>query len=253
MHPKLHTTSRLLLVFQISVSIFLVYLTISIFTLLPFRNGLLSSREATDLSLNHIVFGIFATQASWPNTKEFIELWWRPSTMKGCVFLDTPPPDSSNNTVLPLCVSEDTSRFRYFHPSGLRSAIRCARVVLETVAQGHSDVRWYVFGDEDTVFFPDNLVKTLSKYDDNLWYYIGACSENIEQNRAFGFEMALTGAGFAISAPLAKVLAKVLDSCLERHPHLYGGDARIHSCIAELGVGLTHEPGFHQVYTVLFN
>jgi hypothetical protein len=28
---------------------------------------------------------------------------------------------------------------------------------------------------------------------------------------------------------------------------LYGSDARVFSCLAELGVGLTHEPGFHQV------
>ncbi|KAK8569693.1 hypothetical protein V6N13_046740 [Hibiscus sabdariffa] len=33
--------------------------------------------------------------------------------------------------------------------------------------------------------------------------------------------MAFGGAGFAISYPRAKVLAKVFDSCIERHPHLY--------------------------------
>ncbi|KAK6919399.1 Protein of unknown function DUF604 [Dillenia turbinata] len=53
--------------------------------------------------------------------------------------------------------------------------------------------------------------------------------------------------GFAISYLLAKVLAKVFDSCLERYPHLYGSDGRIYACSAELGIGLTHEPGFHQL------
>lgn len=96
-------------------------------------------------------------------------------------------------------------------------------------------------------FFPDNLAKTLSKYDHRLWYYIGANSEIFEQNRMFSFGMAFGGAGFAISYPLAKVLAKVLDSCLQRYPHLYGSDGRVYSCLAELGVGLTHEPGFHQM------
>lgn len=104
-----------------------------------------------------------------------------------------------------------------------------------------------MFGDDDTVFFPDNLVKTLSKYDHRLWYYIGANSESFMQNKFFSFNMAYGGAGFAISYPLAKVLTKVFDSCLERYPHLYGSDARISSCLAELGVGLTQEPGFHQV------
>jgi hypothetical protein len=59
--------------------------------------------------------------------------------------------------------------------------------------------------------------------------------------------MGFGGGGFAISYSLAKVLARVLDSCLVRYAHLYGSDARIFSCLAELGVGLSHEPGFHQV------
>lgn len=167
------------------------------------------------------------------------------------MFLESPPPDhepANNDTSLPpVCISEDTSRFRYTYRNGLRSAIRVARVVSETVALNHPDVRWYVFGDDDTVFFPDNLVKTLSKYDHGLWYYIGTHSEIFEQNRFFGFGMAFGGAGFAISSPLAKILAKVFDSCIERYPHLYGSDSRVYSCLAELGVALTHEPGFHQV------
>lgn len=65
--------------------------------------------------------------------------------------------------------------------------------------------------------------------------------------------MAFGGGGFAISAPLARVLARVLDSCLDRYPHLYGSDARIFACLSELGVGLTPEPGFHQVLNFVYN
>lgn len=150
-------------------------------------------------------------------------------------------------TLPPVCISQDTSKFRYTCRGGLRSAIRVARVVSETVALNYTNVRWFVFGDDDTVFFTENLVKTLSKYDHGLWYYIGTNSEAYEQNRFFSFEMAFGGAGFAISYPLAKVLAKVFDSCIERYSHLYGSDGRVYSCLAELGVGLTHEPGFHQL------
>lgn len=212
-----------------------------------------SQDVSTPTTLDHLVFGIASSKGSWPKRKEYVKLWWKPNNaMKGCVFVESIPDekDHANNdtsSLPPLCVSQNTSRFRYTYRGGLRSAIRVARVVAETVALNHSDVRWYVFGDDDTVFFPENVVKTLFKYDHELWYYIGAHSEVYEQNRLFGFGMAFGGAGFAISSSLAKVLAKVFDSCLERYPHLYGSDGRVYSCLTELGVGLTHEPGFHQV------
>ncbi|MCL7049199.1 hypothetical protein MKW94_023734 [Papaver nudicaule] len=170
--------------------------------------------------------------------------------MRGCVFVDKMVlQNDANSSLPPVRVSEDTSRFPYSFKGGAPSAIRVARVLLETVNLNHSDVRWFVFGDDDTVFFTENLVKTLSKYDHNLWYYIGSLSETFTQNSDIlsSLEMGYGGCGFALSYSLAKVLAKVLDSCLHRYPHLYGSDARIYSCLAELGVGLTRELGFHQI------
>ncbi|KAK7324777.1 hypothetical protein VNO77_28611 [Canavalia gladiata] len=205
-------------------------------------------------TVDHLVFGIASSGNSWPNRKEYTKLWWNLKSnkrMRGCVFVDSlPDKENSNNdySLPPLCVSEDTSQFLYtYKPGGLRSAIRVARVVKETVALNHSGVRWYLFGDDDTIFFPENLVKILSKYDHRLWYYVGSHSEIYEASQVFGFGMAFGGGGFAISSSLAQVLAKVFDSCIERYAHLYGSDARVYSCITELGVGLTHEPGFHQV------
>ncbi|XP_061363080.1 uncharacterized protein LOC133306731 [Gastrolobium bilobum] len=216
-----------------------------------------SPQDVSDLTtLDHLVFGIASSGTSWPKRKEYAKLWWNWKSnkrMKGCVFVDSLPTPVEKNaknddSLPPLCVSEDTSEFLYtYRPGGLRSAIRVARVVKETVALNHSNVRWYVFGDDDTIFFPENLVKTLSKYDHRLWYYVGEHTEIYEGSQVFGFGMAFGGGGFAISSSLAKVLAKVFDSCIQRYPHLYGSDARVYSCITELGVGLTHEPGFHQV------
>lgn len=117
----------------------------------------------------------------------------------------------------------------------------------EVVDREPSEVRWFVFGDDDTVFFVDNLVTVLSNYDHESWVYVGGRSESYEQNVANSFDMAFGGGGFAISSSLARVLARVSDSCLMRYGHLYGSDSRVFSCLAELGIGLTHEPGFHQV------
>ncbi|KAM5580725.1 hypothetical protein ABKV19_010116 [Rosa sericea] len=252
---KTQVSSRLINFYIISSSVCTLFLFVSFFLVLTSsKNSYISSQDAcatTPTSLDHVVFGIASNQKSWTRQrKEYVRLWWKHHSMRGCVFLESLPPDHHNHTndttLPPVCISGDTSRFRYTYKGGLRSAIRVARVVSETVALNHSNVRWYVFGDDDTVFIPENLVKTLSKYDHELWYYIGANSEIYEQNRIFGFGMAFGGAGFAISYPLAKALAKVFDSCIERYPHLYGSDSRISSCLAELGVGLTHEPGFHQ-------
>ncbi|KAI3988237.1 hypothetical protein MKX01_012026 [Papaver californicum] len=187
-----------------------------------------------DTSIKHVVFGIASCFKSWEKRKEYIRLWWKPEEMRGVVFVDK---------------LLDTTRFPYIFKGGAPSAIRVTRVLLETVNLNHSDVRWFVFGDDDTVFFTENLVKTLSNYDHNLWYYIGSLSETFTQNSDIlsSLDMSYGGCGFALSYPLAKVLAKVLDSCLYRYPHLYGSDARIYSCLGELGVALTHELGFHQI------
>ncbi|KAK8493325.1 hypothetical protein V6N12_000538 [Hibiscus sabdariffa] len=252
---KIQSSFRLLNVILIASAVCVTYLVASVLLVHSSKSPLdvdPSSPEAyASTGVEHIVFGIASNQKSWPNRKEYVKLWWEPRRMRGCVFLEAMPPDATasrddNATLPPTCISEDTSRFRYTFRNGQPSAIRVARVVRETVALNHTNVRWYVFGDDDTVFFPHNLAKTLAKYDHRLWYYIGAGSEIYQQNKDFGFKMAFGGAGFAISYPLAKVLAKVFDSCIERYPHLYGSDSRIYTCLAELGVGLTSEPGFHQ-------
>ncbi|KAE8733733.1 cysteine-rich receptor-like protein kinase 10-like [Hibiscus syriacus] len=252
---KTQSSFHLLNLILVSSTVCVIYLIVSVLLVhnsKPPLNVYSSSPDAyASTGVEDIVFGIASNQKSWPNRKQYVKLWWEPRQMRGCVFLEAMPPDATasrddNATLPPTCISEDTSRFRYTFRNGLRSAIRVARVVLETVSLNHTNVRWYVFGDDDTVFFPHNLAKTLSKYDHRLWYYIGAGSEIYQQNKDFGFKMAFGGAGFALSYPLAKVLAKVFDSCIERYPHLYGSDSRIYYCLAELGVGLTTEPGFHQ-------
>ncbi|XP_076928158.1 uncharacterized protein LOC143592024 [Bidens hawaiensis] len=108
------------------------------------------------------------------------------------------------------------------------------------------DVRWFVMGDDDTVFIVENLVRMLSKYDHNQFYYIGTSSESHVQNMLFSYGMAFGGGGFAVSYPLAVELEKMQDRCLQRYAGYYGSDDRIHACMSELNVPLTKEPGFHQ-------
>ncbi|KAF5751505.1 hypothetical protein HS088_TW02G00519 [Tripterygium wilfordii] len=199
-----------------------------------------------DLELKHIVFGIAASSKLWEKRKEYIKVWWRPKVTRGVVWVDKSVRTRRNEGLPEIRVSGDTSKFRYTNRQGQRSALRISRVVSETLRLGLKDVRWFVMGDDDTVFLVDNMVRILSKYDHNQFYYVGSSSESHVQNIFFSYAMAYGGGGFAISYPLAKELEKMQDRCIHRYPGLYGSDDRIQACMAELGVPLTKEAGFHQ-------
>ncbi|TYK07087.1 uncharacterized protein E5676_scaffold13G004050 [Cucumis melo var. makuwa] len=243
--PTLSTVKTILLLLSAAFIVYTLFFNSSFHS-----PSLLCSRSTlSPTTRRHIVFAIASSSNSWSRRKPYVRLWYNRNSTRAFAFVDRIAPDfaSADPSVPPVIVSNDTSRFPYTFRGGLRSAIRVARVVKEIVERNEQDVRWYVFGDDDTLFFVDNLVKTLGKYDHERWYYIGSNSESYGQNLKNSFDMAFGGGGFAISHSLARVLAGVLDSCLTRYGHLYGSDARIWSCLVELGVGLTHEPGFHQV------
>lgn len=201
-----------------------------------------------ETEFRHIVFGIAASAKLWNQRKNYIKLWFKPKVMRGIVWLDKPVTNEEDEDLLPpVKISGDTSRFTYTNKQGHRSAIRISRIVSETLRLGLKDVRWFVMGDDDTVFVTENLVRILRKYDHNQYYYIGSLSESHLQNIFFSYGMAYGGGGFAISYPLAKALDKMQDRCIQRYPGLYGSDDRMQACMAELGVPLTKELGFHQV------
>ncbi|KAE9587937.1 hypothetical protein Lalb_Chr22g0350111 [Lupinus albus] len=205
----------------------------------------MSQRQETQLK--HIVFGIAASSNLWNTRKEYIKTWWRPKQTRGVVWLDQKVPTQRNEGLPEIRISSDTSKFKYTNRQGQRSALRISRIVTETLKLGMEDVRWFVMGDDDTVFVVDNVVSVLNKYDHRHFYYVGSSSESHVQNIHFSYAMAYGGGGFAISYPLAKELSKMQDRCIQRYPALYGSDDRMQACMAELGVPLTREPGFHQV------
>jgi hypothetical protein len=94
------------------------------------------------------------------------------------------------------------------------------RIISETLRLGLPDVDWLVMGDDDTVFFPENLVKVLSKYDHNQMFYVGSNSESNVQNLIYSYNMAFGGGGYAISYPLAKELSSMEDDCLARFTNI---------------------------------
>ncbi|KAI3989560.1 hypothetical protein MKX01_035643 [Papaver californicum] len=170
-------------------------------------------KDVYDTNISHVLFGIGGSTKTWASRKHY--------TMRSRV-------QSGRKNSLPYRVSEDTGRFKY----GSKESNRIARIVLESYRLGLKNVRWFVMGDDDTVFFTENLVTVLAKYDHNQMYYIGGNSESVEQDMLHTYGLGFGGAGFAISYPLVMQLVKVLDGCIDRH----GSDERIGACLKEIGV-----------------
>ncbi|XVF83728.1 hypothetical protein PTKIN_Ptkin16aG0515100 [Pterospermum kingtungense] len=202
-------------------------------------------------NISHLLFGIAGSTKTWRQRRAFSSLWWDVETTRGFFWLDKEPEDNKAVTgydtktiiSLPYRISgQEWTRFKY---SDSRHAIRIARVIRDSFNLKLPNVRWFVMGDDDTIFFTQNLVSVLGRYDHNEMWYIGGHSESVEQNVVHAY-MAFGGGGFAISYPLAEKLVNALDGCLERYYYFYGSDQRIQACITEIGVPLTTEPGFHQ-------
>ncbi|KAK1396798.1 hypothetical protein POM88_006661 [Heracleum sosnowskyi] len=201
-------------------------------------------------NISNLVFGIASSSKTWRRRKPYIESWWKPNVTRGFIFLDRAPHEHLPwpSTMPPSRISEDTAKYNAFSMHKIRHVIRVACVVKETFnAENGDDVRWYVIADDDTILFVNNIAEVLRKYDHRKYFYVGMPSESVGPNIWLSFDMAFGGAGYALSYPLAKAVAKNLDLCIKRYPILYGSDQLIHSCIADLGVTLTLEKGFHQI------
>lgn len=207
-----------------------------------------------DLSLNHLMFGIAGSSQLWERRKELVRLWWKPSQMRGHVWLEEQvSPQEGDDSLPPIILSEDSSRFRYTNPTGHPSGLRISRIAMESFRLSLPGVRWFILGDDDTIFNVNNLLAVLSKYDPSEMVYVGNPSESHSANSYFSHNMAFGGGGIAISFPLAEALSRIHDDCIDRYPKLYGSDDRLHACITELGVPLSKEPGFHQVLLLPFS
>lgn len=209
-----------------------------------------SSNITSPTNINHIVFGIAGTVNGWKYRRAYVEAWWRPNVTRGYLFLERFPsreflpwPPSSP----PFRVNENITRLKSYEKIKNSFQVRVFRTILETFREGDEDVRWYVMADDDTILFVDNLVEVLAKYDHTQYLYIGTNSECVSSNFQASFNMAFGGAGYALSYPLVEALAAKFDKCVEKYQNLYASDLMLYSCLADLGVTLTLEKGFHQV------
>ncbi|CAK9183466.1 unnamed protein product [Ilex paraguariensis] len=217
----------------------------------------LPKSEITDstTNLNHLMFGLVGSVDAWKHRKAYIESWWRPNATRGYLYLDTAPtedllpwPPSSP----PFRVSDDNTELLEKTKHVAPIMVRMVHAILEVLREEHEGMRWLVMGDDDSIFFVDNMVDVLAKYDHTKYIYIGGHSETIMSNVYFGFNTGFGGAGFALSHPLAVALAKNVEDCFMRYPYLRSADQITMTCIADIGVTLTANKGIHQVINSIF-
>ncbi|KAL8258756.1 hypothetical protein R6Q59_026709 [Mikania micrantha] len=237
----------LILIFSINPHSQTTQILLSNFNLNYFKNThntLYPNQETTPTNISHIVFSIASVVKTWHTRKHYVESWWHQNVTRGFLCLDQAPiqylpwPPTSPRVL----VSSDA-----MSQKEITYAIRIAKVIKETFDAENKGVRWYVMADDDTVFFVENLVEILKKYDHNGYYYVGMNAESIISNAQFSFEMGFGGAGFAFSYSLANLLVKNLDLCLMRYQGFHTSDHILESCLADLGVSLTQVKGFHQI------
>uniref|UniRef100_M0ZPZ6 Transferase, transferring glycosyl groups n=1 Tax=Solanum tuberosum TaxID=4113 RepID=M0ZPZ6_SOLTU len=104
----------------------------------------------------------------------------------------------------------------YIPIHSIQQTIRMARIVDEAFKMDNKSARWYIMAGDDTIFFIDNLVEVLSKYDHRKYFYVGMNSETHASNVAHSFNMAFGGGGYAFSYALVEAMVDNLDICIKR-------------------------------------
>ncbi|KAL7151880.1 hypothetical protein ABFS83_04G060500 [Erythranthe nasuta] len=214
----------------------------------PLISGAGESKIPTNLS--HIAFGLLGSVKTWPHRRGYLEAWWRPNKTRGYVYLDQAPTPNLlpwPETAPPYRIVDNLSElFRDVKP---RHALmpRMVHGILELFREEHDDMRWIVMGDDDSIFFVDNIVDVLGGLDHTKYYYLGWHSESVISNFWFSFDQAFGGGGIVLSYPLAKALAADMDGCLIRYAQSSSADLITMTCIADIGVNLTPHKGIHQV------
>ncbi|XP_073136243.1 uncharacterized protein [Henckelia pumila] len=205
-------------------------------------------------NLNHIVFGLLGSEGAWHQRKSYIESWWKPNISRGFLFLDKYPTGELlpwSKASPPYKVSDDLTTFLNETKAAAPIMIRMVHGIMEVLREveevDHEQIRWVVMGDDDSIFFMENIVDVLGEYDHTRYYYLGGQSEFIMSNFWFSFNQGFGGAGIIMSYPLAKALAKDMVSCLTRYAQMNSADLITMACIADVGVNLSPHKGIHQI------
>ncbi|KAL1554060.1 hypothetical protein AAHA92_14657 [Salvia divinorum] len=202
-------------------------------------------------NFNHVVFGLLGSENTLHDRKHYIESWWRPNVTRGVLYLDKVPTGDLmpwSDASPPFRISDDLTMFLQETKARSPRNIRIVHGIMEVVRDMRdANLRWVVMGDDDSIFFVENIIDVLGGFDHRKYYYLGGQSEFIKANYMYSFNQGFGGAGFILSYPLAKALANDMENCLRRYALFFTSDTMTMSCIADIGVNLSPHKGFHQI------
>ncbi|KAK3026354.1 hypothetical protein RJ639_042651 [Escallonia herrerae] len=206
--------------------------------------------SASPTNISHLMFGILASVKAWRHRKPYTDSWWRPNVTRGYLYFDVAP----SGDLLPWSplsppprVSDDITELLKESKHGHPITVRMVHAILELFREEREGVRWYIMGDDDSIFFAENMIDVFGKLDHTKYIYVGCNSESLKSNVDFSFNMGFGGGGFALSYPLAEALSKDLENCFKRYPYLWSADQLTMACIDDIGVSLTVNKGIHQI------
>jgi len=149
---------------------------------------------------------------------------------------------------LEVCATPESLQSRSWYSEDNRGRHRGALISL-VVFQRFPRRKWYVIGDDDTLFNPLALAHWLQNFDSSDPWYLGGRSEDRRARSIFGWDMAFGGGGIVLSEGLMGAYAPTLERCFDQAPWAAapGGDWVLYRCLVHLGVPLTPAPGMHQI------
>ncbi|KAI9188010.1 hypothetical protein H9P43_002401 [Blastocladiella emersonii ATCC 22665] len=134
--------------------------------------------------------------------------------------------------------------------------VKWFKMIPTLLARAPATTKWFVIGDDDTLWYPPVLMSTLRSIDADPMttsIYLGDVSELPIQVELFG-EMAFGGGGAVVSRALAERMNPMINFCIAQYREIYGGDGRLGLCIELVtahdgrgAVHLTRSPVFNQM------
>ena len=201
--------------------------------------------------IEEIYFALTTSTKRILNTVHYLKFWTKFRGIKGLIVFEQSDFDNNKNITQYLrnegipckILSSNVTVYEERYLELFRMAWNNQHI--NDAYRKRKEIQWFAVGDDDTVWFINNLLYTLQQYNSSDSIYLGDVSDKILQVSLHGSFFAYGGGGVMLSRPLALLFAQNTEECKRFKK---GGDARIGQCVTEvLNRSLTKNNHFHQM------